>query len=322
MAEPISGTAQPAGDRHEVRARALVAGLAPSVIPMIIRVWSADGMLLLFDGPQNTVDERWATIGAGVLMTFKGTVGQRAERVTVHGRIRKRNERGIEAQLLALDDRTLEALQSLSPAQPKSAEPAPALLTDAVASLCKTAVKSRLPGLAGVFLDALELSLGGGTASNQRGASLHAEFARRRASMEQAIVDMTLADVADCFNDDAGNNRSATGGLSLIESIDLRAALLVTETVNGVAEQLREVWAELEPRLEQIVAQKSDADALAPSAFCHHFRDAIFFDHQFGALCHIDLTAGYSDAFVEAVEGMYRELIDVLERNGIHSAGR
>ena len=49
--------------------------------------------------------------------------------------------------------------------------------------------------------------------------------------------------------------------------------------------------------------------------------DAIFFDHQFGALCHVDLTAGYSDAFVEAVEGMYRELIDILERNGIHSPG-
>lgn len=321
MAEERSGKDREGTGRNEVRARALVAGLAPSVIPMIIRAWSADSMLLLFEGPKNTVDERWATTGAGVLMTFKGTVGQRTERVTVHGRIRKRNERGIEARLLAVDDQTLEALRSLTPARAKSAEPTPALLTDAVASLCQNAVKSRLPGLASVFLDALELSLGGGTIGNQRGATLLAEFARRRPLMEQAIVDTTLADVADCFNDEAGNSRSATGGLSLIESIDLRAALLVTETVNGIAEQMRAVWADLEPRLEQIVTQRSDTDALAPSAFCHHFRDAIFFDHQFGALCHVDLTAGYSDAFVEAVEGMYRELIDILERNGIHSAG-
>ncbi len=321
MAEERSGRNRDGTGRHEVRARALVAGLAPSVIPMIIRAWSADSMLLLFEGPKNTVDERWATIGAGVLMTFKGTVGQRTERVTVHGRIRKRNERGIEARLLAVDEQTLEALQSLTPTRAKSAEPTPALLTDAVASLCQNTVKSRLPGLASVFLDALELSLGGGTVGNQRGASLLAEFARRRALMEQAIIDITLADVADCFNDEAGSSRSATGGLSLIESIDLRAALLVTETVNSVAEQLRAVWVDLEPRLTQIVAQGSDTDALAPSAFCHHFRDAIFFDHQFGALCHVDLTAGYSDAFVEAVDGMYRELIDILERNGIHNTG-
>jgi hypothetical protein len=95
MAAEKSGSARQGSNRHEVRARALVAGLAPSVIPMIIRAWSADGMLLQFDGPKNTVDERWATIGAGVLITFKGTVRQRAERVTAHGRIRKRNERGI-----------------------------------------------------------------------------------------------------------------------------------------------------------------------------------------------------------------------------------
>ncbi len=322
MAEERSGKTRKDAARHEVRARALVAGLAPSVIPMIIRVWSADSMLLQFEGQKNAVDERWATIGAGILMTFKGKTSERTERITVHGRIRKRNERGIEARLLAVDDETLEALKSLAPATAKSAEPAPVPATDAVASLCQAAVEARLPQLAAVFLDALELSLGGGTPGSQRGASLPAEFARSRALMEQAIVDMTLADVADCFSDEAGNDRSATGGLSLIESIDLRAALLVTETVNSVAEQLRAVWAELEPRLEQIVADKSDTDALAPSAFCHHFRDAIFFDHQFGALCHIDLTAGYSDAFIAAVEAMYRELIDVLERNGIHGEAR
>jgi hypothetical protein len=321
MAAEKSGSARQGSNRHEVRARALVAGLAPSVIPMIIRAWSADTMLLLFEGPKNTVDERWAKIGAGVLVTFKGTVGQHAERATVHGRIRKRTVRGIEAQLLALDDPTLEALRSLTPIPVRSAEATPALTTDAVASLCKSAVKSRLPRLATAFLDALEISLGGGTIGNKRGASLHAEFARRRPSMEQAIVDKALADIADCFSDDDGNGGGATGGLSLIESIDLRAALLVTETVHGIAEQLRGLWADLEPRLEQIVAQKSDADALAPSAFCHHFRDAIFFDHQFGALCQIDLTAGYSDAFIEAVEDMYRELIDILDRNGIRCAG-
>lgn len=322
MAEERSGKARENGGRHEVRARALVAGLAPSVIPMIIRAWSTDSMLLLFEGPKNAVDERWATMGAGVMMTFKGNVGQRAERITVHGRIRKRNERGIEARLVALDEQTLEALHSLSPAPAKTAEATPPLLTDAVASLCQSAVKSRLPKLADVFLDALGSSLAGGTNGNERGATLSGQFARRREAMQQAIVEMTLADVAECFSDEAGNSRSATGGLSLIESIDLRAALLVTETVNGIAEQLRGVWADLEPRLEQIVAQKSDADALAPAAFCHHFRDAIFFDHEFGALCHIDLTAGYSDAFIAAVEAMYRELIEVLERNGVHGADR
>ena len=77
---PTSGNsagtpAQTGAGRHSVRARALVAGLAPSVVPMIIQEWWPQGIQLGFDGQSGMVDERWALPGAGILVTFKGTVG-------------------------------------------------------------------------------------------------------------------------------------------------------------------------------------------------------------------------------------------------------
>ncbi len=329
-----AGRSPPAtAGRHAVRARALVAGLAPSVVPMIIREWWPDGMRLAFDGQPGMVDERWATPGAGLLIIFKAMFGGEARRVSVHGRLHARDPRGIAAQLVAVDEAALLALRSLAagptPAAATAAKAAPAppaMTADAIASLCLASIRQHLPKAIAAYLDALSDSLHGIQAStraapeHKRSTALLHELAHCRARMEQAIVEEALPSIAAYLGDERPSaSGPETSGLSLLESIDLRATLLVTEAVENIAARLRGVWHELEQRLAQVVPQRSDGNALAPAVFCHHFRDAIFFDQRLGALRQIDLTAGYSDEFVACIEQMYRELVTLLDRQGIRA---
>jgi len=327
---------QPSTERQVVRARALVAGLAPSVVPMIIREWWPDGMRLAFDGQPGVVDERWATPGAGLLIIFKAMLGGEARRVSVHGRLRTRDPRGIAAQLVAVDEAALLALRSLAagPAQAagsatavaKTPAAGPAMTADAIASLCLASIRQHLPKAISAYLDALTDSLHSIQSStraapeHKRSTVLLNELAHSRVRMEQAIVEEALPSIAAYLGDERPSASGLeTSGLSLLESIDLRATLLVTEAVENIAARLRGVWHELEQRLGQVVPQRSEGNALAPAVFCHHFRDAIFFDQQLGALRQIDLTAGYSEEFVACIEQMYRELVTLLDRQGVRA---
>lgn len=319
---------------HTVRARALVAGLASSVVPMIIREWWSGGIRLMFDGQAGAVDERWATIGAGVLITFKAMFNNQPRRVTIHGRIRKRDQNVIEAELLAIDTEALAALQSLgtvkepaAPAAPpakKAVPAAPEMTADAIAALCLAAVRQQIPRVVSAYLDGLADSLrrlqtnGPSAQEHKRYSVLLLEFERTRTHLEHAILAEALPGVAAYLSDEqAASGGMLTSGLSLLESIDLRATLLVTEAVEQVATRLRTVWYELDQRLDQLVPEHKDANALAPAIFCHHFRDAIFFDQQAGALRQIDLAAGFSDEFVARLEKLYRDLIELLDRHGV-----
>ena len=321
----------PSPTRHAVRARALVAGLGPSVVPMMIHELWSQGMRLDFEGQAGGVDERWAVVGAGMLIIFKAATGGEARRVTLHARIQRCDEQGIDARLVALDDDARTALRSLVAAQPGGvrnerrppAAPAhaPDMTPDAIAALCLACVRQRLPGVVAAYLDALAATLHGSADSatgSKRANVLVTGFERVRGHMAQAILDAALASVADYLGDKSTTGgRGGTGGLSLLESIDLRATLLVTEAVEDVALRLRASWSDLEQRLAQVVPPDSDGNALAPTVFCHHFRDAIFFDQQLGALRQVDLAAGFSDAFVMSLDKLYRELGALLERHGV-----
>ncbi|MEQ8232330.1 MAG: hypothetical protein RLW61_21915 [Gammaproteobacteria bacterium] len=323
--------------RQVLRARALVAGLAPSVMPMIMREWRDDVLLLAFDGPSGAVDERWATQGAGVVIIFKAGNGENTRRTSLLGRLRARGPRGIEVGLVALDADSRSALTSLarSPAAPaaapsaKAAAAAPEMTADAIAALCLASIRQQLPAVGEAYLDGLAAHLAGRRAAAQsdaedrRFATFEAELAAARPRLHEAIIAEALPSVASALSADesgAGGGASS-GGLSLLESIDLRATLLVTEAVENIAAQLRGEWLDLEPRLAQVAASRGDVNALAPAVFCHRFRDAIFFDHQFGALRQADLAAGFSADFVARLAQLYRTLSALLERHGIHGVG-
>ena len=319
------------GTRHAVRARALVAGLGPSVVPMMIHELWTQSMRLGFEGQAVGVDERWAVVGAGILIIFKAAGVSETRRATVHGRIQRCDAQGIEARLVALDDEALAALRSLVSAQTASARresrppvapaPAPEVTAAAIAALCLACVRQRLPGVVAAYLDTLAAILHGSAdaaSGSKRANVLVTGFERAREHMAQAILDDALTSVADYLGDQtAAGAGGSIGGLSLLESIDLRATLLVTEAVEDVALRLRASWTDLEQRLAQVVPPDGDGNALAPMVFCHHFRDAIYFDQQLGALRQIDLAAGFSDAFVMSLEKLYRELSALLERHGV-----
>src|SRR5690606_20351019 len=147
------------------------------------------------------------------------------------------------------------------------------------------------------YLDALAGSLtraAGSEAQRGRNNLLGLEFGRRRRHMTAAITDAAMAGVGAYFGDEAAQaGANATTGLSLLESIDLRASLLVTEVVAEVAQRVMPTWTALAAGLARVVPANSEGDALAPAVFCHHFRDAIYFDQGLGPLRQIDLTAGY-----------------------------
>ncbi len=338
MPDSDKPASRPTPSAYGVRARALVAGLAPSVVPMIIRQWWPDGIRLIFDGQAGSVDERWATTGAGILITFKAVLDNQARRVTVHGQIRTRDQQMIEARLLAVDADALAALQSLVTAdataaavaaQPKKAAPAaPEMTADAIAALCMAAIKQQIPRVIEAYLEGLSASLrhlhasGQSAQEHKRYANLIGEFDRSRTHLEHAILAEALPSVAAYLTDEQSASGGAlTSGLSLLESIDLRATLMVTEAVEQVAARLGPVWRELDQRLDQLVPERKDANALGPAIFCHHFRDAIFFDQQAGALRQIDLAAGFSDEFVACLEKLYRDLIELLDRYGNLATG-
>ena len=281
----------------------------------------ADGHASGFDGQTSGIDERWAVPGAGLLVIFKAMVGGSARRVTVHATLGARDAQGLEARLFAADTEGAAALQGLLTA--RSPAPGAASPPD-LASDCLAVVRQQLPDLITAYLDALAASLtrtAGSDAQRGRNNLLMLEFGRRRRHMAAAITDAAMASVAAYFGDEAAQvGANATTGLSLLESIDLRASLLVTEVVAEVAHRVMPTWTALEARLARVVPANSEGDALAPAVFCHHFRDAIFFDHALGPLRQIDLTAGYDEGFVARLNALYRDLLKLLERHGISAS--
>ena len=105
------GTEPPATStaRRALNVRALVAGLGPAVLPMLIRDIARDGITLEFEDPGISPDERWATPGAGLLVFFVSLVGGERRRLSVFGRLRQREAHGVVARLVGLEEDTVEA---------------------------------------------------------------------------------------------------------------------------------------------------------------------------------------------------------------------
>ena len=101
-----------------------------------------DGMSLGFENDNTAVDERWATIGAGVLVFFVSVIDGQRKRTSVFGRIRQREAHGLVIRLLGLEEDTVAALNyllTLSGAKRAKASPPPALAVSLMLSLIASA---------------------------------------------------------------------------------------------------------------------------------------------------------------------------------------
>lgn len=195
---------------------------------------------------------------------------------------------------------------------------------------CNACVKQYAAATVTAYLDAVasrlqDLQSGAKSPSEQRQFGvLTIEFAKLRSRVAPAIAGQVAANFAAFLRGQDGtvsgtNSAPFEGALSLVESVDLRVVLVVTEAIHKLAARLRGVWQELEQRLGQIAPHKTDSSPLAPALLCHQFRDAVFYDDQFGALRQIDLTAGFSDDFIAQLDMMYGALNSLLESHGIHA---
>ncbi len=324
------------GSPRPLRVRALVAGLAPAVLPMTIAGVSRAGMVLALDATASAIDDRWAVIDTGVLVIFVTELDGRRERVTVHGRLRRRTPEAVELRLVAVDERTVEALRSVvrsARAGAKRAAAASRVTREMVDKALIDCVDRHAAAIVAAYLDALgaaiahsrDVAQAHGDTKKFVGAALDLDEARPR--VEAGMVRYLQAQARDFLQGESGNHDGGRpllleGGLSLVESTDLRAALAVTDVVNKVAARLTGLWAPLQHRLALLTRRQAEDCGLAPALLCHHLRDTLFHDESLGALRFVDLTAGLSNDFVARLEALYGELNGILDRHGVRAQVR
>ena len=332
--------------RHDIGVRALVAGLAPVVMPLLIRHIEHASMALAFEGNASAVDERWATAGAGVMIIFKIDQAGQRQRVTVHGQLSARDADGIAVKLIALDAATVAALRSLvSEAQARSAGAAPPAARKAAAAQARAhtreqiqaaaaaAVKHHAEGPVAAFLDGLivhleQLRSGARTpAEHKKFDAWSAAFHQARGQLAHTLVGVIASNFAGFLHaapqahDDSSSELMA-GGLSLMESTDLRASLAVSEAISRLANKVQASWHELAPQLAQLAHQKADDCVLSPALLCHQLRALLEADAHFSNWRQFDLSAGFTDAFASRIDQLYRTLGKLFESQGIHAPVR
>ncbi len=318
--------------RRNLNIRALVAGLSPQVMPILIRDIARDGMSLEFENHATAVDERWATIGAGVLVFFVSVIDGHRKRTSVFGRIRQREAHGLVIRLLGLEEDTVEALNSLlvlsGAKRAKAAPPAPpAVSHDTVIKDCAAVLRAHAPALASLYVDGVVTAMQGmktqTTAANEHKklSSMLMELNAARPRLEATMQTRTALALDSLFRADQGAVSGLEGSLSLVESIDLRSSLAVMEAIHDISNQLRSAWQGCEFGLQSIAPPKADLQAMAPGTLCHQIRDTIYFDEQLTRLRQVDLTSGFSAPFVSALEALYIELQQVFKHHGLRPGG-
>lgn len=318
--------------RRNLNIRALVAGLSPQVMPILIRDIARDGMSLEFENHASAVDERWATIGAGVLVFFVSVIGGQRQRTSVFGRIRQREAHGLVIRLLGLEEDTVEALNyllALSGAKrSKAAPPPPAAVShDTVIKDCAAVLRAHAPALASLYIDGVVVALQGlktqTAAANEHKklSSMLMELNAARPRLEATMQVRTALALDSLFRVEQSALASLEGSLSLVESIDLRSSLAVMEAIHEISNQLRGVWQACEYGLQSIAPPKADLQAMAPGTLCHQIRDTIYFDDQLTRLRQVDLTTGFSVPFVAALAALYEELQQVFKHHGLRPGG-
>jgi hypothetical protein len=325
-----AGSAPPA--RRSLNIRALVAGLSPQVMPMLIRDIARDGMSLEFEDHASAVDERWATIGAGVLVFFVSVIDGQRQRTSVFGRIRQREAHGLVVRLLGLEEDTVQALNhllALSGAKRAKATPPPppAVSSETVLKDCAAVLLHYAPLLANHYLDGVVTLLQGlkaqaeAAAEHKKYSSMLMELNAARARLDATMRARTAFALEGVLHHDSMGLAGGESTLSLVESIDLRSSLAVMEAIHEISTRLRGVWLACETSLQYIVPAKADLTALAPGTLCHQIRDAIYFDEHLTRLRQIDLTKGFSEAFVASLEALFTDLNAVFSRHGVRAGG-
>lgn len=318
--------------RSRLAIRALVAGLGPQVMPMLIRDIARDGMTLEFEDHASAVDERWATPGAGVLVFFVSVIKGQRQRSSVFGRIRQREAHGLVVRLLGLEEDTVEALNyllSLSGARRAKASPppAPAVSNDTLLAECGAVLRRHAPLLAAHYLDGVVITLQDMKAQtavaneHKRYSSMLMELNAARARLDATMQTRTALAIDNLFHHEHGALGSAEGSLSLVESIDLRSSLAVMEAIHEISTRLRSTWLACERALQYVVPPRTDLTAVAPGTLCHQIRDTIYFDEHLTRLRQVDLTKGFSEPFIAALEALYADMAAVFARHNVGPGG-
>ncbi|MCC6707294.1 MAG: DUF1631 family protein [Gammaproteobacteria bacterium] len=332
MSPNRDGTPPTPPARSRLAIRALVAGLSPQVMPMIIRDIARDGMSLEFEDHASAVDERWATPGAGVLVFFVSVIDGQRKRTSVFGRIRQREAHGLVVRLLGLEEDTVEALNyllSLSGAKRAKATPppAPAVSNATVLAECGALLRRYAPLLAAHYLDGVVIQLqglkaqAGAAAEHKKYSSMLMELNAARARLDATMQTRSALALDNLFRHDQSALSNGEGSLSLVESIDLRSSLAVMEAIHEISTRLRSVWLACERALQYIVPPRTDLTAVAPGTLCHQIRDTIYFDEHLTRLRQVDLTKGFSEPFIAALEALYTDMSAVFARHGVGPGG-
>ena len=112
IAHPAASTEREQ-QRHAISIPAIVAGLAPNPLPLVIRNVSRQAMYLAFDHFAAAIDAQWAMIGTSVTITFKAITDGYLQRVTLKGEIQSRDPDGIDVKLEMPDNTVRTTLRDL-----------------------------------------------------------------------------------------------------------------------------------------------------------------------------------------------------------------
>lgn len=325
--------------RHAVSVQAMVSGLGASPIPLVIRDISRRGMYLVFDDHAAAIDERWLTPGAALTIDFTATLNGQRLRMSVQAQIRRRDQGGLGVRLSQADEPTLAALRSLvmeamairdTPRvqTPRSAEPASK--AEQTITQVEALLQQYMPAVLDAYLNGVALSLVSAkysttvVAEQRRYLNLLAMFEKSQARIQHTAGALLMAEFgayirSDTIDASHHSGHHYAGGLSLVDSLELRASLAITEAVDRIGALLMGPWEELAQRMAQLSSRALKDNPLHPGAICFRLRNAIFDDPALGALRQIDLTAGFTPAFAEHMETLFRAMNTTLERCGLHA---
>ncbi len=327
--------------RHAVYVHAIVGGLGPTLIPLYIRDVSRRGMYLAFQGHAAAVDEQWVGIGAAIMIVFKATIDGHRQPVKVQAEIRRRDENGIGVRLVTRDESVLAALRSLvidamanrgkwaqvptQSAMPQDSPPKNNLPEKALTE-CEALLQKLGPPVIAAYMSGIEASLWNAKSAAPLSAqrkigNIIEPFEKARQRIEQITQAQLTAAFGEYHRGKQIDNRDETskntGGLSLVESSELRVSFAIVEAVDRIGARLAGSWFELKQRLAQVTLRTVESSPISPGAVCFRLRNALFDDPRLGALRQIDLTDGFTDEFARRLDALYRDMAALLSHLGL-----
>ena len=324
--------------RHAVKVQAIVTGLAPSILPLVIREVSRRGMYIAFGTHAAAVDEEWAKIGANLKISFKATVDGYRQRITVYGQIKRIEPEGIGVRLVTSEETTLAALRSLvvdaiatRSAAPRAAHkpvtpPADEALVQALPE-CEGLLQRHFPTILDAYLQGILNVL----SRSKCGAPSFGEkqtiqtviylLEKNRHRIEQVTHLGLIAAFETYYRGQAQSVRETSfngaANLALLESSDQRASLAMIAAADLVSKRVGLRWHKVTQRLADVSRPSAGTSPIGPTAMCYRVRDLLYQDASLGVLREIDPTTGFGDEFVHALGALYRDMNSAFERRGL-----